>query len=285
MKTILALTFLAAGLSSARLPQAAPPTSNAPLRVMSFNLRYGTANDGPDRWEVRKDRLMSVLKKHHPDILGVQEALSFQIDEIRQAIPDYQSVGAGRDDGREKGEFSAILYDARRFQVLRSDTFWLSDTPSVPGSSTWGNANIRVCTWAYFKDRETGKFFYHFNTHLDHVSQPSREKSIAAIVAKLDGRMPKDPAFVTGDFNVGEDNPVSGILREAGYRDSFRLLHPDATDVGTFQGFKPTAGKDKIDYIWVGPGVSVRESAILKDKVDDHWPSDHFPVTATLDLG
>jgi endonuclease/exonuclease/phosphatase family metal-dependent hydrolase len=167
--------------------------------------------------------------------------------------------------------------------VRRSDTFWFSDTPGVVKSTSWGNQIERICTWAYFEDRE-GPAFYVYNVHLDHQSQPSRERSAALLLARIGARDPKAPAVVTGDFNAGEQNPAAQAML-AVFRDSFRVLHPDAGEVGTFNGFKhgQTAG-DKIDFVFVEPGTEVLEAAIVRASRDGRYPSDHFPVTARIRL-
>lgn len=257
--------------------------TSAPIDVMTFNIRYGTADDKDNRWEVRKSRTLKALQKRHPAIVGLQEALDFQVDDLRKALKGYQAVGVGRDDGKSAGEYSAILYDASRFRVLRTDTFWLSDTPEIVASKTWGNNITRICTWAYFQDLKTGRYFYHFNTHLDHQSQPSREASAALILEKIKRRGTNDPVVFTGDFNVGEDNPVATVVKGGGFLDTFRVLHPDAQNVGTFNGFRPECGKDKIDYIWVDSRWTVKSAEIVLDKVNGFWISDHVPVIATIE--
>ncbi|MHC4995891.1 MAG: endonuclease/exonuclease/phosphatase family protein, partial [Planctomycetota bacterium] len=145
-----------------------PPVS---VDLMSFNIRNGKAKDGPDHWDLRRGRVYSVLREKQPDVVGLQEAYRFQIDAIRGALPRYGEVGEGRDGGAE-GEYSAILYRVDRFEVVSSGTFWLSDTPGVP-SRNWGAGLNRVCTWARFIERATGRSFFVFNTHFDHRSQPS----------------------------------------------------------------------------------------------------------------
>lgn len=249
------------------------------IQAMSFNIRYGTANDGEDRWAVRKPRTLEALKKRKPDIIGLQEALDFQVEEVRAALPNYQSLGVGRDDGKGKGEFSAIVYDAKRFRALRSDTFWYSETPNVPNSKNWGNNITRICTWAYFQDMRTGKYFYFYNTHLDHQSQPSREKSINLMLERIAARSTADPVLITGDFNVGESNPVAGLVKGKGFVDTFRVLFPNETNVGTFTSWREV-GRDKIDYVWADSGWEVEKAEIAKDKVKGRWISDHLPVIA-----
>jgi endonuclease/exonuclease/phosphatase family metal-dependent hydrolase len=248
---------------------------------MTYNIRYGTANDGEDRWELRRPRTIALIRREAPDIVGLQETLDFQIDEIRQAMPHFGVVGVGRDDGKAAGEYSAILYDTRRFVALRSDTFWFSDTPSVVASRHWGNNIPRVCTWAFFRDLKTRRYFWHYNLHLDHQSQPSRLQSAQLLAQRIRERGTEDPVVITGDFNAAEDNPAISALREAGHRDSFRAKHPEEATVGTFNGFRE-AGTDKIDYVFVNDGLEVLRAEIVRTKLDGRWPSDHMPVTATI---
>ena len=178
---------LALGMTAA-LDSAAPE----PLTIMSFNIRYGTANDGPDRWELQARIVDQLLKTQNPDVLGLQEALHFQIDEILTALPEYRMVGVGRTDGGHGGEYAAILYRASRLTVRRTGTFWFSDTPDVVASNSWGNAIERICTWALVDDKQ-GRSFYVYNLHLDHISQPSREKSVGLLLDRIAARAPQRP--------------------------------------------------------------------------------------------
>jgi endonuclease/exonuclease/phosphatase family metal-dependent hydrolase/tetratricopeptide (TPR) repeat protein len=267
--------------------------SDDSLTVMSFNIRYGTANDGENRWERRRELLFSVIRDARADVIGLQEALDFQIDEIAAAVPGYAVVGVGRDDGARKGEYAAILFRADKLQLAGAGTFWFSDTPEVVASRSWGNTITRICTWARFVDRR-GRAFWHFNVHLDHQSQPSREKSTQLLLERIDARRQLgryEPVIVTGDFNVGEDNPALATLTQPGaagaprFVDTFRVRHRDATDVNTFTAF--TFGRvagAKIDYILVEPGTEVRDAAIVRTSAGDRYPSDHFPVTAQVRL-
>ena len=204
---ILALLFIV----SLFLPALSAADEPGPfeVRLMSFNIRYGSANDGPNRWPNRRELVFDVLRNHRPDCVGLQEALDYQIKAICDAVEGYGLIGVGRDDGKSKGEFSAILYRKDRFEVSESGTFWLSDTPEKPASITWGNACTRICTWARLVEKQSGRAFYMFNTHFDHVSQPSREKSAVLIVERIAARKHDEPFVLTGDFNVGEENPVA----------------------------------------------------------------------------
>jgi len=266
---------------------------------MSFNIRYGSANDGENHWKNRREMVFDVFHNHYPDIVGLQEALDFQIAEIRKALAKYGQIGVAREDGKTEGEYSAILYRLDRFDVDESGTFWLSDTPEVPGSNHWGNACVRICTWARFVEKKSGKAFYLYNTHLDHVSQPSREKSAVLLAQRIHNRKHLDPFVVTGDFNAGEDNPVilymkgeSSLGKEYEDKctnpvpmvDTFRVLHPDIKDVRTGHGFRGSRQGNKIDYVFAPPDIKVLEAQILHDNIDGRYPSDHFPVTARLHL-
>jgi endonuclease/exonuclease/phosphatase family metal-dependent hydrolase len=179
--------------------------------------------------------------------------------------------------------------------VLDSGTFWFSDTPDEPGSTGWGNRITRICTWARFHDSK-GPSFYVFNVHLDHESQPSRERSVRLLAARIRGRATADPVIVTGDFNIDESNPATrwllgedGALPDAGASgvdlvDTFRVLHPRATGVGTFTGFEyGRIDERKIDYVLAARPFAVREARIVQTSRDRRYPSDHFPVVAQLE--
>jgi endonuclease/exonuclease/phosphatase family metal-dependent hydrolase len=271
---------------------AAQASPREPLTVMSFNIRYGTAKDGENHWTARREMLFDLVREQDADLVGLQEALASQIDEIVAAVPMYAVVGVGRDDAARAGEYSAILFRKDRFRVAEAGTFWFSDTPSVPASKSWGNNITRICTWARFIDRD-GRGFYHFNLHLDHESQPSRERSTELLKQRIEARaVIKDPVVITGDFNVGERNPALPALvgrgpgdATAAFVDTFRVRHPEETTVGTFTAFKFGAtGGDKIDYVLVQPGTEVLGADIVRTSRNDRYPSDHFPVVARVRL-
>ena len=264
------------------------PNGELAVSVMTFNIRFGTAGDGPNVWPQRRDLVFDVIRRAECDFVGLQEALRFQIDEIRESVPGCSEIGVGRDDGQTGGEYSAILYRADRWKVDASGTYWLSDTPDVVASKTWGNEITRIVTWGRFIEQATGRALYVFNTHFDHQSQPSRVRSAELLARRIADRDPKDPVIVTGDFNAGEDNPAIQYLK--GERadspvklvDTFRVLHAAATEPGTFNGFRGFATGPKIDYVLVEPGTTVRTARILHDNDDGRYPSDHFPVTADI---
>ena len=275
------------------------PPAGLQVDVMSFNIRYGSASDGENHWDNRKGLVADVLRTHLPDLVGLQEALRFQIDAIRQALPRYGEIGAGRDDGKERGEYSAILYLTDRFDVDKQGTFWLSDTPEVPGSRSWGNDIPRICTWARFIDKRTTSAFYVFNAHLDHRSQPSRERGAELIARRINQRSHHDPVLLTGDLNAAEDNPAIRYLKGLAphipsledksapvppFVDTFRIVCPETNDVGTFSGFDGWRTGGKIDYVLATPSIDVIDAKIVYDNDARRYPSDHYPVTATICL-
>jgi endonuclease/exonuclease/phosphatase family metal-dependent hydrolase len=290
-------TFVALALFGAlSCAPAATPAGGAPaIRVMSFNIRYGTADDGANSWPFRRSLVFDVIRGHRPDILGVQEALRAQLDEIGTEVPGYTELGVGRDDGRTSGEYSAILFRAGRFQALESGTFWFSDTPDVPGSMSWGNRITRIATWARLRDLSTGGTFVVYNVHLDHESQPSRERSAELLAATI-ARHGAEPVLVMGDFNSGESNPAYRFLTGSsalapsaepspGLRDTYRVIHPADSVVGTFNGFTGERAGEKIDHILVSAGWTVMDASIVRTSAAGRYPSDHFPVTAEVRRG
>ncbi len=268
------------------------------LTVTTFNVRYGTADDGENRWERRRDLVFDVLRAQEADVVGLQEVLRFQLDEILAALPEYGAIGAGREDGRAAGEYAAILFRLDRFDVDTGGTFWLSPTPEVPGSTGWGNQIARICTWVSLVDRAAGGAVHVFNAHLDHESQRSRALAAELIVRRIAERYSDDPVILLGDFNAGEENPVRRFLTGAIPRaapgdaedpppqivlhDAFRALHSGASEVGTYHAFAGATDGDMIDAILVSPVFDVAAARIDRTARGGRYPSDHFPVTARL---
>ncbi len=255
-------------------------SSGKSLRVMTFNIRYGAADDGQDSWQYRKNNTIATVKAFDPDIFGLQEALQFQIDEFTKQMPDYTCVGVGRDDGKQAGEHSCIFFSTKRFAIDSTQTFWFSDTPTIPGSKSWGNNITRICTWALLTDKNSSKSFYVFNVHLDHESQPSREKSAELLVKRISEK--KLPVILTGDFNSGDDNPAIKTVLASGLIDTYRKLHPKQNDEGTYHAFKGNTDGEKIDFIFTSKDFDVKKSGIVHKSYNGHYPSDHFPVTSVI---
>lgn len=271
------------------------PTPGPRVKIMTFNIRVGSAADGDNAWDKRRSLVYQVFTDQDADFVGLQEALHFQLTEIDAAVRGYRRIGVGTEDGRSRGPFNAIYYREARFSLNQSNTFWLSDTPGVPGSQTWGNKFPRAVTWGRFIEKDSGYALYVYNTHFDHVSQGSREKSAVLLAQRIAARaVTDDPFVVTGDFNSAEGNlatrflkglvKIDGESNDVPMRDTFRVLHPDADRVGTAHGFDGGTGGNKIDYIYVPPKQQVQTALIDHFNVAGRYPSDHFPVVATVKL-
>lgn len=259
------------------------------IRVLTFNLRYLNPGDaGARMWTQRRDAVAELIKNDQADFIGVQEAFRSMLDDVRARVPGYRELGAGREDGLQKGEYSAILFREAAWHAAESGTFWLSDTPDVPGSSTWGNTVTRICTWARFRHKVSGRELFVYNAHFDHQSQPSREKSAALIMQRIRDRGSEAPVLVTGDFNATPENPaVATILKGPPLMtDVWLSLNKAAGDAesGTFHDFSGRRDGGRIDYIFASPGLVPLEAAIMHDEKGGQYPSDHYPVRATLRL-
>ncbi len=247
------------------------------LTVATFNIRYDTASDGVNAWSNRREWVRDLLDTHKFDIVGVQEALSHQLEYLTEQRFDF--VGVGRDDGARAGEFSAVLFDKSRFEKKDSGTFWLSETTELP-SKNWDSSLNRVCSWVCLRDRATKKEFWHFNTHFDHQGTVARAKSAEIILQKIAAIAGNNTFFLTGDFNLTPDTApiqrLSAALRNARTATETK---PDGP-IGTWNGFDTNRTLDtQIDYIFVSPQVKVLRYAVLTDKRGLRYPSDHCPVT------
>jgi len=268
------------------------------LNVMSFNIRRGTRRDGRNHWMFRRPLVREVLSRYRPDVLGLQEALDFQISEIRAMLPGYEMVGVGNLGGG-RGLHTAIFYDALRFTVSEAGTFWFSTTPDIPRSRGWGNIIPRTCTWARLVERDTGRAFYFYNIHLDHLSRRSRRKSVVLLTRHIQERRLPDPFILTGDFNAGEETPSIGFLKggkrlkmEAGWpkfnpvplKDTLRDRYPHHLQAVTYHGYRRFFFRFRFDYIFVPPSVQVQDTKIIRLQRRNCFPSDHFPLFSRIVL-
>ena len=258
---------------------------NLDVRVMSFNIRNSHAND----WEARKGLVYEVIGDYAPDVLGSQEANSFQLEELSNEFPQYGKVGEGSMGG-SKGQHSAILFLEERFKLTDSGSFWLSENPTQP-SKSWRSAHHRICTWVELLGRKTDRTLYVYNTHMDDGSREARENGSRMIMEHIQGKVQAAPFVFMGDFNAREDSEALKIIKgnsearqNPGIKmvDSFRVLYPDRENVGTYNGFTGQSDGPKIDYIMIKPNMKVREASILQTNLKGRYPSDHFPVTAQL---
>ncbi|UCM88808.1 endonuclease/exonuclease/phosphatase family protein [Streptomyces marincola] len=259
------------------------------LHLMAFNIRMdaNAAPGTPDSWADRRPVLARFLGLERPTAFGVQEALYHQVKQVADDLPGhYDWIGLGREGGA-RGEFMAIYYDTRRLEPLDFDHFWLSDTPNVIGSTSWGNTVVRMTTWARFRDRRTGAEFVHVNTHFDHQSENSRQRSAALVrdrIAEFDRNL---PVVLTGDFNAAAETSESYriLVEEGGLADTWLTGERQTPAWGTFPNYRePVDGGSRIDWVLANRHVDVLESAINNYRHRGRYPSDHTPVQALVRL-
>lgn len=252
-------------------------------RIATFNIRWDNPGDEGNLWKDRLPHVVSLIQFHQISLFGTQETLVNQLKQINEGL-GYLSIGVGRDDGKEKGEFSPIHYDPKQYQLEDSGTFWLSPTPDSP-SKGWDAALNRICTWGRFKDKK-GEKFYVFNVHYDHIGQQAREESSKLLVAKVKEINTKNlPVILMGDFNVTPENPAyATITSDPSWKDA-RLVSklPSYGPKGTFNSFDWNKMPDGIiDHIFIQGKIQVIRHGILTDNYGKKYPSDHFPVMAEV---
>ncbi|TXH26392.1 MAG: endonuclease/exonuclease/phosphatase family protein [Cyclobacteriaceae bacterium] len=262
------------------------------VKVMSYNIRLDTEADGLNQWKNRPDKVIGLIKKYDPDLFGVQEAMHNQMLDLQSGLSEYSYAGVGRDDGKEKGEYSAIFYKKEKFELLTQNTDWLSETPDVPGSKSWDAAITRVFTYALFKDKSTGKNFFYGNTHFDHIGKEARKNSANLIKYFIAGFIKgassqkeiKLPVIISGDFN---SEPIDAPYLTITNGEIFRLYdsRPATNLTGTFCGFEINKIKCRtIDYIFHSEDWKASGYQVIQDNDGNYYPSDHLPVFVTLSL-
>lgn len=262
------------------------------VRVMSFNIRYGTAKDGENHWDRRKEFLIATIRAFDPDLLGTQETLGFQRDYLAEKLQGYDFLGVGRNDGREDGEMMALYYRKTRFEKLAAGHFWLSETPDKIGSKSWDSSLPRMVTWVKLRDRRRPDSppLAFFNTHFDHLGVTARLES-AKLLRKQLITLGKDCSLVvTGDFNAdAASDPYAALFQEASGAaspvvDTYRIAHPQRVPAeGTFSSFKADSiTGPRIDWIGASRDWRVVSAAIDRTARDGRTPSDHFPINAVL---
>lgn len=258
------------------------------LNVMTFNVRVNVKSDGENDWPHRKNIAAQQLLFHETDIAGLQEATLEHITDLLQRMPGYNYVGATRDDGKQRGEYSCILYNAKRLKVLETQTFWLAENIADTGKKGWDAAYTRVVTWAKLKDLNTKKTFYFFNTHFDHMGVTARRESAKLLLNKVAEIAGKLPVVITGDFNsTPEDVPIKIITDSTNtnhFTDTKKIsLQPHYGPDETFTAFEvKDKGNTLIDYIFIKQKIKVLQHATLSEVWGKHFTSDHFPVFAKI---
>jgi endonuclease/exonuclease/phosphatase family metal-dependent hydrolase len=264
-------------------------TMPAPICVMTFNIRYGSAPDGENAWSARRELVFETIRANDPDVIGLQEVLDFQARELRAALPDYELVGVGRDDGADRGEAVPVMYRRELLQLVDCGYVWLCEQTDRPGVKGWDAACPRMLTWVRLGFRRSPlNSVYVINTHFDHVGAQARLES-ARIVRRMTDALGGRPIIVLGDFNCGPGSPPYEVLTEdrgnlAEMRDAHVALGLDEVASGTFNAFRGQRSGRRIDWVLFNRRFEVLRSAIDRRSLRGRYPSDHFPVTATLRL-
>ena len=259
------------------------------LNIMTFNIRYDNPGDGASSWQYRKENAMKMICFQEVDVLGIQEVLVNQLKDITGQLTQYNAVGVGREDGKEKGEFSPILYNKNKFTLIKSGYFWLSETPEKP-SKGWDAACERIATWVQLKDKGTGKKVFVMNTHFDHIGQVARQESVNLIKAKITQLSEGLPQIFMGDLNADPESSVVTSLLKADklitLLDSKKIASVVYGPNWTFHDFGKIPFKDRplIDYILVNKGVAVKKYGVLAETLNETFLSDHTPVFIKISL-
>jgi len=282
--------FLATSLIVSLLGFSSKTHAKSPvINVLTYNIRLANPDDAPNTWNARKQRVFSLIREAKPDIFGLQEALHEQLTDMEFTFPDYVRVGVGRDDGKEAGEYSPLFYNEHKFKMLSSGTFWLSQTPSVAGSRGWDAACNRIVTWVHLKDYKTGKVFFVFCTHFDHLGEIARRNSAKLLLHAVDSLSGNNPAIILGDFNSKPGSEpyqiITDISNPTHLLDSRESCKKPNGPKFTFTGFEVGAQPgERIDYIFLKNKIRVLSFRVNNANNGDYYPSDHLPVSATLQL-
>ncbi len=256
------------------------------FKVATYNVRLYNKSDEGNLWEERKAALTSLIRYHDWDVFGTQEGFAHQLNDITDILPEYNRYGKGRDDGKEKGEHSAVYFKKDKFQLLDSGDFWLSETPEKPGLGWDATCCNRICSWVFLKDKKSKKQFYFFSVHYDHQGKIARRESSKLMLAKIKEIAKNMPVILVGDFNADRDSePYKILATSTSIRDSYNeVTHPYENNT-SFNNFgKSVAGNNVIDHIFITRQWKASKWGILTDTYHGKYPSDHFPVEAVLEI-
>jgi endonuclease/exonuclease/phosphatase family metal-dependent hydrolase len=251
------------------------------LRVMTFNIRFDSPDDAPDNtWAKRRDAAIAVVRTHRPDVVGMQEAMGHQVEDVRAGLVEYEFFGRPRDLSVH-AEYVPLLWSRERFEAEQTGVFWLSETPDVEGSKGWDADNPRVATWAVLRDRTSKRALLVVNTHLDRWGELARRSGAELLVGRAAERFAGMPLLVTGDMNESYGDPAMNVFASALLRDSYADVADDAPP--TIHHYGQRYGR-KIDFVLCDPNWQTLGASVVGDRPDGQWPSDHFPVIADLEL-
>jgi endonuclease/exonuclease/phosphatase family metal-dependent hydrolase len=256
------------------------------ITVITYNIRLDAAVDGINQWGNRKDKVFQLINEQAPDILGIQEGLPNQVKDLAKQFSNYFYVGVGREDGNDKGEYSAIFFLKKKFKLITSETFWLSPTPTIAGSKGWDAAITRICTYAKVQYLPNKKELFVFNTHFDHVGETARVESAKLILKIINEKVGTLPVILCGDFNSEPSNGAYKILAACKEPELIEssTLNP-IKDNCTFTGFAVNGGICKqIDFIFYSKQFSLIQNKTITQNNGQYYPSDHLPVKAMLFL-
>ena len=264
----------------------------APVKVMSFNIRYGAANDGENSWKYRDYLVLETIQNARPDLIGYQEVLKFQAEFLQKNLKGYGFHGVGRDDGQEKGEYVPLMWRQERFELLDSGHFWLSETPEIPGSVSWDSSLTRMLSWVLLKETSpSGREFIFANTHFDHRGTQARLESAKLIRKRANTIMDQYPVILTGDFNTTEEgDPYAALCKKTQPQgtpliDAYRVIHPaPMDDEASFSRWVGHRAGKRIDWILHSNDFVTLHANINYTQEGGRYPSDHYPVEATLRL-
>lgn len=268
------------------------------MRIATYNLRYDNAGDASagNGWARRCPVIADLIRFHDFDIFGTQEGLARQLRDLQGRLPGYSYVGVGRDDGKDSGEHSAIFYKSSQFTVLSHGDFWMAPVTNRPNKG-WDAALPRLCTWAKFRTGSSGREFYWFNLHMDHIGAVARRESARLVLDTIRKMAGKTPVVLTGDFNIDQENESYALINNSGFlRDAYVMADMRAAYKGTFNAFNPSLhSESRIDHIFLSNGFSVSRYGILTDSytttnglpgdsatTTNRLPSDHYPVMAVI---
>ena len=259
--------------------------ADAQINVMTFNIRLDAPSDGINSWANRKADVCKMIKYYSPNLIGLQEVCPNQLNDLKIGLPEYEAFGVGRDDGKDKGEHCPIFYNKKRFKMIKSGNFSLSETPTHFGSKGWDASYNRVCTWAILKDIPMNKQIVFVNTHLDNDGKVARREGIKLILKYINKIAPDMPAIITADFNCTDGEEPFRVLNNNGMknvRDISPIIYGPSYSWHDF-GRLPINGRTLIDHIFVNNRLKCNRYRVIQDKPEKVWLSDHYPVIANID--
>lgn len=253
--------------------------------VATYNLRYDNRGDSGNLWVNRAPVQANLIRFHDFDVVGIQEGLINQLEDLSKTLPQYARYGIGRDDGKASGEHSAIYFKKDKFKLLNSGDFWLSQTPDKPGKGWDATCCNRICSWVKLQDIASKKKFYFFNVHFDHQGVIARIESAKLMIEKIKAIAGNNPVVFTGDLNGGRNSDCYKYIANAGIiKDSHELAEFPYENNASFNSFRTPRGMEVIDHIFVTKQFKVKKWGILTDTYFGKYPSDHFPVMAVVNF-